>query len=101
MFVVTVLLDYNKKLVNIILWYLWKVWCLDKASAISDVVEPGCSKVDSAETSVCMDGTRTINNNKLKEVKSKINIIAKKKQTNANNNNYYVLKWEQNLNNTR
>lgn len=67
-----------------------------KAIAISNATRQGFSNVSVAKTDAYVDNGRTINNNKLKEAKSKIEIIVGKKQTNANSEIYYAIHQSEN-----
>lgn len=54
------------------------------------------SEVDGIGTSVYMDGIEKIVNNRPRRAKNKIEIIAGKKQTIANNEIYYVMHLSEN-----
>lgn len=52
---------------------------MDKASIVNNVNELSYNKVDNAKTSAGMDGVGTIDNDGSKKIKSKIDVIVKKK----------------------
>lgn len=56
----------------------------------------GCSEVHGAETGVCIDSTGTMDNDKPGKVEGKIDIIARKKQTNPNSEIYYTMHLSKN-----
>lgn len=65
--------------------YLWK------ASVVEDTTRLKCSEINSAEIGNGIDSTEIIKDNRPKMTKSKIDIIAKEKQTkNANSEIYYT-----------
>lgn len=89
-FILIIVLGFGKKISNIILLYLIKVWYLYKVGAVGDITMPKSSKIDS-------DGTVTeiINNNMLKKVENEIDIIIeKKKKISTNNQIYHITEQE-------
>ena len=52
--------------------------------------------MDASETDVCVNGARTINDDGPKEVKGKVDIVAKEKQTDANSEIYYAMHLSKN-----
>ena len=69
---------------------------------MENVVGSNYSKMNNARTSIGMDSTGIINNDRLEVIKSKVDILAREKQIkNTNNKIYYTLKQKQNPNNAR
>lgn len=77
---------------SIISWYFKKVWYLYKASNIDNTLKPNSSEVDNIKIGTNMNNTKIntnvdnirtnigiTNNNELKKIEGKVNIIAKKK----------------------
>ena len=58
---------------------------------MGDATEPGYDKVGGAETGACVNSARTIDNDGLGGAEGKVDIIAWEKQTDANNEIYYVI----------
>lgn len=63
---------------------------------MSDAIRPDCSKMRDTETSACIDNAGTMDNNGPKRAKDKVNIVARKKQTDANNKIYYAMHLSKN-----
>lgn len=61
---------------------------------MDDATGPGYSKVSGIETDAGGDGTRTMDDNGLRGAESKVDIVAKKQQTDADNEIYYIFKQE-------
>ena len=62
-----------------------------KANGVCDAISLGYNGVANAETSVCVDNSGTLDNDRPRVTKGKVDIIAKKKQTDANNEIYYAI----------
>lgn len=62
-----------------------------KASAIGDITRQGCSEVGNAKTGICVDGAGTMVDDEPGGAEGKVDIIAKKKQTDANSERYYIM----------
>lgn len=67
-----------------------------KANTIGDATNPGYSKVGNTETSAYVNSARTIDDNRPKGAERKVDIIARKKQINANSKMYYAMKLSKN-----
>lgn len=83
MFVDTILSDFSKGLSSIILWCLWKLWCLYKANAMGDTTKPDNSEINSVETVVGTNdgitGIETIDDDRLEGVERKVDILISDK----------------------
>ena len=58
---------------------------------MGDATVPGCSEVGGAETGTCVNDAGTMNNDGLEGTEDKVDIIARKKQTDADSEIYYAM----------
>lgn len=63
---------------------------------MDDAIGPDCSNVGGAKTSVCIDSSGMMDDNRLGRVKSKVDIIAREKQTDDNREIYYGIHLSKN-----
>lgn len=67
-----------------------------KANIVGNAIRPSCGKMSNVETVVCVDNARTIDDNKLRKVEGKVDIVVREKKTYANNKMYYKMHLNKN-----
>ena len=63
---------------------------------MGNATRPGCSEMGGGGTGACVDSTETINDNRLRKAEGEIDIIARKKQTDAKSEIYYAMHLSKN-----